>query len=292
MSRLPIVRVAAVTVLVLTVVSPAWSGLKRSVEALELEVQQLLNDGKLVEALPLAETIVTTIAGQYLNDDTRLDSPLERLGILRLQTGHAPEAETAARQLLALRERRFGAGASQTAASRTLLGTILSERIEAAMAEEQFTIVLAASPAAADAIWLGINDVALYNLMLLYANQGADDKAIHAGARDLELRERLYGPEDPRTADTLETIAFIRGRKADSEAAVELYERALTIRRAHKSTDPASLEKLLDAAGTFYERRAQYVRAHEIYHETLLLARERTDGTPKVVVALKSLARV
>ena len=147
-------------------------------------------------------------------------------------------------------------------------------------------------PTDGDATWNGIKDVALFNLLLLYTNQGADDKAIGVGGRDLELRERMYGRDDPRTADTLESLAFVRSRKSDNEAAVDLYERALTIRRAHKATDAASLEKLFDAAGALYEKRAQYDKAEQNYREALSFARERTDAAPKAVAAHKSLARV
>ena len=118
MWRLSFVLILAACAFLIIPHSPAGAGLRRTHDSLERELQQRLNDGKFEEALPLAEAVVDAIAAEFPGDDVKLDPALERLTILRLQTGHAPDAEPAARRFLALRERRFGTEAPQTAASR------------------------------------------------------------------------------------------------------------------------------------------------------------------------------
>ncbi|MCA9751840.1 MAG: tetratricopeptide repeat protein [Gemmatimonadetes bacterium] len=100
----------------------------------------------------------------------------------------------------------------------------------------------------------------LQTIGTLYESLGDYERASDLHRQALDLREQLFGPDDPRVAVTLGHLGATRFEQSDYESADSLLTRALAIQRRHlRSNDP----QLATALGNLASVRANLGRAEE-----------------------------
>ena len=72
----------------------------------------------------------------------------------------------------------------------------------------------------------------LYNLAVLYDNQGKDEQAEPLYERALAIHERVLGEEHPNVAASLDNLAIHYDQQGKYAQAEPLHQRALAIRES------------------------------------------------------------
>jgi tetratricopeptide (TPR) repeat protein len=122
------------------------------------------------------------------------------------------------------------------------------------------------------------------------------EQARHADAlaqleRALTLRERIFGPDHPRTWASIRQVASALGRLGRHPAAVELLQRGLALREAVLGPDHPDLALALTEQGRALEAKGDMERAVASYKRALEIhTRAQAAEHPDAVQALTLLA--
>jgi CHAT domain-containing protein/Tfp pilus assembly protein PilF len=131
------------------------------------------------------------------------------------------------------------------------------------------------------------------NAGIAYQGDGAFADAEKYYKRALELREQVYPPNHPETAqscDNLGTIDFLLGRYQD---ALAMHSRALAIRQKIANLDPVSLSDSFHNLGGDYWMLARYGDAEQSFDKALGIRQDRLGpADPKIANTLSSLGLV
>ncbi|MEZ2235335.1 tetratricopeptide repeat protein [Microcoleus sp.] len=260
------------------------------VESLVQQVNQLYNQGKYQEAIPLLERVLSIRRKVLGNEHLDVAISLNDLATLYYNQGRYREAEPLFQQALELRKRLLGEENPDVAASLDSLATLYGEQARYSEAEPLYRQALELRKRL-----LGEEhpDVAasLNNLAYLYMNQGRYREAEPVFILALELRKRLLGEDNPLVAYTLNNLATLYENQGRYREAEPLYRQALELRkRLLGEQHPAVLTSLNNLA-LLYLRQGRYREAEPLYRQALEL-RKRSLGEqhPAVAVSLNNLA--
>ena len=141
-------------------------------------------------------------------------------------------------------------------------------------------LVLLASAAhilvAQQARWLQLN-----NAEVRLINAGKYQEALPAAQEALRVAEATFGPQDPKTAKSLENLALVLDGLKQTAQAEQLYRRALDINL--KALGPVHLEvaRNLQYLGTMYQKAGRQADAAEILGKSIAIY-EKTAGPDDV----------
>ncbi len=111
--------------------------------------------------------------------------------------------------------------------------------------------------------------------------------------RTLTLREKLFGPSDPRTIDTLMTLAVLlqkEGRPADARP---LCQRAVALQGNTQGSDSPALVDALSCAGSTYLAQDNFAGAEEPFRRAIRILEEPKVNEPaQLANTMNSLAEV
>lgn len=114
--------------------------------------------------------------------------------------------------------------------------------------------------------------------------------AFDRAARQLELRGRLFGPEDPEAAVTLQTMARIANLAGEGMRCEEYAGRALAIRRARLGARHPQLAEPMVFLGTTLKTREEFVASDSTYRAALgLLKSSCADDDPALAPVLEAM---
>jgi CHAT domain-containing protein/Tfp pilus assembly protein PilF len=115
---------------------------------------------------------------------------------------------------------------------------------------------------------------------------GKPAEAVTFAKQVLETRERLLGPDHPRTATSLNNFALYKSRLKGSDAEVEpLYLRVLKIRETVLEPDHPHLAIILNNLAGLYKSLGNYAAAEPLYERALKI-KEDALGTEHADTAL------
>ncbi len=119
------------------------------------------------------------------------------------------------------------------------------------------------------------------------------DQAIADGRRALQIRERNYGPDDPRVATTLNNLSLALRGAGEFEEAAAMGERVLELREQILGPDHPRTTTAINNLGLVYKKMGRLDRAEELYLRALEI-RTRTLGElhPRVGTIYNNLAGV
>ena len=201
-------------------------------------------------------------------DPLELATTLNNLGANRLMMDQAPEAETALREALALREAGLGGGHPLTAQTLSLLADALAAqgRLGAAMMMQRRA--LEALPPEAHAL---NRAAAMMNLSDILKAMGRIDEALPLDRAALDLTRSALGSEHPETAGAMIGLADGLLSTGDPASAGPLLVEALRVQAISLAeTHPARLQPLF----------------------LLAVAEGETGDRPAAIAALREAARV
>jgi serine/threonine-protein kinase len=141
------------------------------------------------------------------------------------------------------------------------------------------TLLAAAGDDRARRMWLSAE-----GLLLLETGKLAEAKAAQEQA--LSIAEKVYGPDHPIVAKTLNALAVVLQRMGDYPSAIAAHERALAIReKAFGPHHPNVAESLINL-GAAWDDSGDGAHAREAWRRALPIAEEATGPTSRMVAVL------
>ena len=237
---------------------------------LNAQVNQLYQQGKFADAVPLAQESVRVAEATFGLVHPNVASSLNNLALLYDEQGHYADAEPLFKRALIIKEKAFGPDHPAVATLLNNLALLYKEQGRYADAEPLFKHALMIDEKA-----LGPNhpDVAtdLNNLAGLYDKQGRYAEAEPLYKRALAIKEEVLGPERPDVVASLNNLALLykqQGRYAEAEP---LYRRALAIREKTVGPDHPDVATSLNNLAFLYYKQGRYAEAEPLYKRALAI---------------------
>jgi len=259
-------------------------------ERLNQQVEQLDQQGKYGEAIPLAEqalAIRRRVLGERHPD---VAAGLNSLALLYQAQGRYAEAEPLYQRSLQIAETQLGKDHPNFAISLNNLAGLYRDQGRYAEAEPLYQRSLQIRETQ-----LGKDhpDVALSlnNLAVLYRDQGRYAEAEPLFQRSLQIRETQLGKDHPNVATSLNNLALLyqaQGRYAEAEP---LFQRSLQIIETQLGKDHPNAATSLNNLAVLYRDQGRYAEAEPLFRRSLQI-RETQLGQdhPNVATSLNSLA--
>jgi CHAT domain-containing protein len=121
--------------------------------------------------------------------------------------------------------------------------------------------------------------------------RGKLDEAVKEQQGALRLAEQLYGADDPRTADQLDTLARLHQAARQPGRAESLLQRSLEIKQVKLGKDHPAVARTLYHLAALYAHTGRYAKAEPLYRRSLeLMEAKLGKDHPEVAAALDNLA--
>jgi len=114
---------------------------------------------------------------------------------------------------------------------------------------------------------------AYYELTWLLRERGAFDEALAAGQQALELRQQIFGPEDPATVRAMKSHADTLIELAEYDTAEAMLKQAIEINRRVLGEEHGSTASAMGALARMYSMMGRYEEAAARYEEVLAIDR-------------------
>jgi CHAT domain-containing protein/Tfp pilus assembly protein PilF len=257
---------------------------------LNQQVVSLHQQGKLAEAVPLAEEALRVAEASFGAEDPAVAASLNNLALLYKEQGRYAEAEPLYQRNLSLLEKYLGPEHPAVAKALNNLAAVYQEEGKPAEAERLYQRALAIREKA-----LGPEhpDVAssLNNLAAVYEDEGRYGEAEPLYQRALSIHEKALGPEHVDVAINLNNLGELYRKEGRYAEAEPLLRRALSIREKAEGPEDPRLAPVLNNLGALYVDQGRYGQAEPLYLRCLRLD-EKTLGAehPSVATDLGNLA--
>lgn len=269
---------------------PAHSQTAAEIDALAAQVDRLERDGKLEEAIDVAERVLAARERLLGNDNPSTFSSLIDLALLYSKQGRFAEAEALDAKAVDIGERVLGKEHPQTILATNNLALVHLSQGRFDEAEQRFTQVLAIAERVLPnehPLTIGI----LNNLAGCYEYQARYEEAEQHFKRVLEVRERTRGKDHRLTINSVSVLAenyLHQGRYPEAERD---FKRVLDWReRVLGKDDPETLISV-NNLGELYYAQGRYNEAEPLY-ERAVKGRRRVHGEdhPYTILSLADLA--
>jgi CHAT domain-containing protein/Tfp pilus assembly protein PilF len=257
---------------------------------LNRRIDELYNEGKFKEAIPLAEKLVALIKQQRGEDDAETAASINLLAQLYERTGDYAKAEPLYKEALEIRQKVFGREDPLTAQSLNNLGLLYWYMGDYPKAEPLLKEALEFFQKTR-----GREDpnavISMNNLGLLYLDMGDYAKAELLLGEALKIRRKALGPEDPNTATSLSNLAELYRAMGEYAKAEPLYQEALEIRQKVLGREHPDTALSLDNLAGLYWAIGDYTKAEPLYKEAIEI-RQKVLGRahPDTATSLNNLA--
>ncbi|BAY65055.1 peptidase-like protein [Calothrix brevissima NIES-22] len=259
-------------------------------ERLNQQVEQLYQQGKYSEAIPLAERALTIREQVLGKEHPDVATSLNNLAELYREQGNYAKAEPLYLRSLAIREQMLGKEHPDVATSLNNLAELYREQGNYAKAEPLYLRSLAIREQ-----MLGKEHphvaTSLNNLAELYREQGNYAKAEPLYLRSLAIREKVLGKEHPHVATSLNNLAELYREQRNYAKAEPLYLRSLAIREQMLGKEHPHVATSLNNLALLYDSQRNYAKAEPLYLRSLAIY-EKVLGKehPDVATSLNNLA--
>jgi CHAT domain-containing protein len=271
--------------------SPAF-GQRDELNSLETKAFELYRAGKLNEAVPVTQQILTIREKLQGPDHPDVVTTLINLADLYRELGRYADAEPLYKRALAVTEKARGPDHPDVATALNRLGALYQAQGQYARAEPLYKQSLAMREKALPADHLDVA-VSLSNLAELYRHEGRYAEAEPLHKRALAIFEKKGGPDSRDVALSLVNQAVLyreQGRYGEAEA---LYKRALPILEKTSGTNHPIVATALNNLAELYRWEGRYADAEPLQKRSLTI-REKLLGRdhPDVAVSLNNLALI
>jgi CHAT domain-containing protein/lipopolysaccharide biosynthesis regulator YciM len=257
---------------------------------LEQKVEELYQQGKYQEAIPLAEKVLEIREKNLGKDHLNVAASLSWLAVLYKAQGNYSAAEPLLQRSLAIYEKDFGKDHPFVATILNYLAVLYQAQGNYSAAEPLFQRALSIYETA-----LGKDNpfvaTTLNNLAGLYYDQGNYSAAEPLLQRALSIREKNLGKDHPDVALSLNNLAVLYKAQGNYSAAEPLLQRALAIYEKALGKDHPSVAISLNNLAELYRDQGNYSAAEPLFQRSLAI-REKALGKdhPDVATILNNLA--
>jgi CHAT domain-containing protein len=259
---------------------------------LDALIRQLSGEGRLQEAIPLAERSLALREKALGSRHSEVAISLDVLAMIYRAQGAYAKAEPLYRRALDLRERALGAMHPDVAQSLDHLAALYQAQGAYEKAEPLYRRALDIRENALGALHPAVAR-SLHNLAGIYLAQGAYGKAEPLLIRALDILEKVMGVMHPEVAGSLDKLATLYQAQGTYAKAESLYLRSLEDHGQAPWSMHASAAPTLDAIALSYRARDEYAKAEPLWVRALDI-REQALGAmhPAVAQSLHNLAEL
>jgi tetratricopeptide (TPR) repeat protein len=269
---------------------PASSAEDDDRDALNQQVNQLIEQGKYREAIPIAERAVQVSKRALGPEHRETADALNGLGFLFQRIGDYAKAEPPYQEALRIRRKVLGPEDPDTAESLNNLGELYQDMGESARAEPLYQEALRIRqrvlgpehPATAQS---------LNNLASLYEAMGEYAKAEPLYQEAHRICQKVFGPEHSDTATSLSNLGELYEDMGEYAKAGPLLQEALRVRQKVLGPEHPDTANSLNNLASLYEAMGEYAKAEPIYLEALRI-RQKVLGpeNPETANSINNLA--
>ena len=261
-------------------------------KTLKAEVDRLHREGRLNEAIALAERMLSNQERALGPDDPGVVDAINKLALLYLTVDDYEAAEALFERVLEITTNTLGPGDPAIATTLNNLGMLYWEwgdRERAAQYLEK-AISIWERTLAPDHPKVAI---ALNNMASLYREAGDFERAEPLYEKALAIWETSSSPLHEQLSDTLRSLAMIRQVNRDYEPAESFLKRALALEEKARGADHTETAVALSNLALLYHGSRDYARAKPLLERVLTIV-ESAHGPdhPDVVSASIHLALV
>ena len=270
--------------------SPASLAEDDDPNALRLQLNQLIGQGKYQEAIPVAERAVEVAKRTLGADHPKTADALNYLGFIFQKIGNYAKAEPPYQEALRIRQKVLGPEHLDTAGSLNGLAVLYLDMGEYAKAEPLCQEALRICQKVLGPEHPG-TALCLFNLGSLYRAVGEYAKAEPLYQEALRIRQKVLGPEHPDTATSLENLGSLYQSMGEYPKAEPLHQEALRIRQKVLGPEHPSTTISLNNLAALYRAVGEYAKAEPLYQEALRI-RQKVLGPehPYTALSLNNLA--
>jgi tetratricopeptide (TPR) repeat protein len=246
-------------------------------KALNQQANQLIDQGKYQEAIPIAERALEVAKRTLGPEQPETVEALNNLGFVFKMIGAYAKAEPLYQEALRILQKVLGPEHPDTATSLNNLAELYQAMGEYAKAEALLQEALriqqkVLGPEHPDTA------TSLNNLAELYQAMGEYAKAEALLQEALGIRRKVLGSEHPRTADSLNNLALLYQAMGEYAKAEPLYQEALRIRQKVLGSEHLDTANSLNSLGHLYKETGEYAKAEPLYQEALRI-RQKVLGS-------------
>jgi tetratricopeptide (TPR) repeat protein len=271
----------------------------------------LYREGKVEEAISMAETLLSQIEGWYGKNDPRSEPILNSLGLLYEITGNLQQAIFMYNQLLSLRITNLGAGHPLVAIVYAKLAEIEGSQgpgTAARRSREYWSLAIKIAKDFSGPSATGIDET-INALAKICERAGERVAALKLYQYSLSYREATFGSSSLAVDDVLTKIASVtytiysgggipvfKSHREDPrlfDAVEPIHMRSLKIRESHFGPMDLSLVSVLNELGGLYMRFQRYPNSIAVYERALAIQRKALGSDhPDVGATLDSISEV
>ena len=241
--------------------------------ALNQRVNQLIEQGKYQEAIPIAERAVEVAKHTLGPDHPKTADALNDLGFIFQKIGNYAKAEPLYQEALRIRQKVLGPEHSDTANSLNNLASLYWAMGEYVKAEPLLKEALGIRQ---KVFGSGHPDTAqsLNNLAELYQAMGEYAKAEPLLQEALRIRQKVLGSENPDTAVSLNNLAELYRVMGEYSKAEPLYQEGLRILQKVLGPEHRETATILNNLASLYQDMNEYAKAEPLLQEALQILQE------------------
>jgi tetratricopeptide (TPR) repeat protein len=121
--------------------------------------------------------------------------------------------------------------------------------------------------------------------------KGKYQKEISFAEKAVETAKRIWGPEEPATADALDDLGLLLKKAGNYAKAEPLFQEALRIRQKVFGSENPSTANSLNNLAVLYQAMHEYAKAEPLYQEALRICRKVLGSeNPSTALSLSNLA--
>jgi tetratricopeptide (TPR) repeat protein len=241
--------------------------------ALNQRVNQLIEQGKYQEAIPIAERAVEVAKHTLGPDHPKTADALNDLGFIFQKIGNYAKAEPLYQEELRIRQKVLGPEHPDTANSLNNLASLYWAMGEYVKAEPLLKEALGIRQ---KVFGSGHPDTAqsLNNLAELYQAMGEYAKAEPLLQEALRIRQKVLGSENPDTAVSLNNLAELYRVMGEYSKAEPLYQEGLRILQKVLGPEHRETATILNNLASLYQDMSEYAKAEPLLQEALQILQE------------------
>jgi tetratricopeptide (TPR) repeat protein len=241
--------------------------------ALNQRVNQLIEQGKYQEAIPIAERAVEVAKHTLGPDHPKTADALNDLGFIFQKIGNYAKAEPLYQEALQIRQKVLGPEHPDTANSLNNLASLYWAMGEYVKAEPLLKEALGIRQ---KVFGSGHPDTAqsLNNLAELYQAMGEYAKAEPLLQEALRIRQKVLGSENPDTAVSLNNLAELDRVMGEYSKAEPLYQEGLRILQKVLGPEHRETATILNNLASLYQDMSEYAKAEPLLQEALQILQE------------------
>ena len=258
--------------------------------ALDLQVSQLVEQGKYQEAIPIAQRALEATKSAWGQEHFVTAACLNTLGSLFMKIDEYAKAEPLLQEALRIRQKVLGVENPDTVESLNELGYLYKEWGEYDKAELLFLEALRIRQKV-----FGQEDLetaaSLNSLGELYWRMAEYDKAEPLFLETLRIRQKVLGSENPDTAESLNNLGMVYMNMGNYDKAEPLLKEAFRIRKKVLGAENMATGDSLNDLGSLYFDRRDYTTAEALFQEALQICQKVLGiEDPYTVVTFSNLA--